>query len=143
MTTPLPRLVVGAVIVDDLGAPSRVLGCRRTGPEALAGLWEFPGGKVEDGETPELALARELREELALEVTVGDELPGPSGRWPIDERYELALFLAAITGGTPAAGPDHDEVRWLGPTDLGSVPWLPSDLQAIGPIRALLAAPGT
>ena len=59
------RLVVGAVIVDDLRHPRRVLAARRATPAPLTGRWEFPGGKVEDGELPEAALRREIREKLS------------------------------------------------------------------------------
>ncbi len=133
-----PRLVVGAIVVDDLAAPTRVLACRRSRPAALAGRWEFPGGKVEPGETPGAALTREVREELALTIAVGDELSEDGARWPIDERYELGLLLAVLTAGTPGPGTDHDAVRWLGPDDLESVAWLPSDAQALPALRRRL-----
>ena len=71
------RLVVAAAITDSLEVPRVLLAARRTDPPALAGLWEFPGGKVERGETPERALRRELREELGVEIEIGDEILGP------------------------------------------------------------------
>ena len=123
----MPQTVVGAILVHQ----GRVLAARRTYPPDLAGLWEFPGGKVHEGETPEQALARELREELAIQVTVGDEV----GAWPIDDRYELRLFLATITSGDPTPDADHDEVRWLSPDELDTVDWLPSDRQALPRVR--------
>lgn len=130
--------VVGAIIVDSLTTPTAALAARRTRPADLAGKWEFPGGKVESGEAPEHALAREIHEELALVIDVGGELASPTGAWPISERYELRLFFARITGGTPAAGTDHDQVRWLRADDLASVDWLPSDLQALAAVREVL-----
>ena len=135
----MPQLVVGAVIVDSLTAPTRVLACRRTRPAAIAGRWEFPGGKVEPGESPAAALVREIAEELAVAVEVGPELCHDGARWPIDERYELALLLA-VPAGDPVAGPDHDRLRWLTGADLDSVDWLPSDVQALPQVRALLRA---
>ncbi|WP_418062191.1 (deoxy)nucleoside triphosphate pyrophosphohydrolase [Pimelobacter simplex] len=137
---PHRRLVVGAILVDDLDAPSRVLACRRTRPAAIAGRWEFPGGKVEPGETPAAALVREVAEELGAAIEVGAELrDAAGGRWPIDERYELALLFAVVAPGeVPRAGSDHDELRWLSADTLGSVDWLPSDTQALPRLRALL-----
>ena len=66
-------LVVAAVIVDDLTHPTRLLAARRAAPRALAGGWEFPGGKVEPGEDPIAALHRELAEELQITVDLGAE----------------------------------------------------------------------
>jgi 8-oxo-dGTP diphosphatase len=126
----MAQTVVGAILVRD----GRVLAARRTYPPELAGLWEFPGGKVQDGEMPQQALARELEEELAIEVAVGDEL----GTWPIDDRYELLLLLGTITAGEPVPDADHDEVRWLSPDELDTVDWLPSDRQALAAVRAVL-----
>lgn len=136
----LRRLVVGAILVDDLAAPTRVLACRRTRPDEIAGRWEFPGGKVEPGETPAAALVREVREELSVAIEVGAELTDAAGaRWPIDERYELALLFAVVAPGeVPTAGSDHDELRWLSAGTLGSVDWLPSDTQALLRLRGML-----
>ncbi|WP_418060258.1 (deoxy)nucleoside triphosphate pyrophosphohydrolase [Pimelobacter simplex] len=141
MADPQRRLVVGAIVVDDLAAPTRVLACRRTRPEAIAGQWEFPGGKVEPGETPAAALVREIAEELSVAIEVGAELlDATGGRWPIDERYELALLLAALAPGEVAVpGTDHDELRWLTGATLDTVDWLPADLRALPRLRALLA----
>ena len=75
--TPAVRLVVGAAVVDDLVRPTRLLAARRTEPSSLAGGWELPGGKVDDGEMPLAALHRELLEELGVEVRVGPHVPGP------------------------------------------------------------------
>lgn len=128
------QTVVGGLIIEQ----HRVLAARRRAG-ALAGLWEFPGGKVEPGETPEDALRRELHEELVLEVEVGAELAAPDGAWPISEAYELRLFLARIADGTPEPGPDHDAVRWLTADQLADVEWLPSDTQALPVVRRLIA----
>ncbi|WP_246159662.1 (deoxy)nucleoside triphosphate pyrophosphohydrolase [Nocardioides antri] len=131
----MTRTVVGAIIVDQPERPSYVVAARRTKPTALAGKWEFPGGKVEDSETPEGALAREVREELGVEIAVGTELAGP---WPISETYELRLFLATVTAGELHRSEDHDELRRLTADELTSVDWLPSDLQALPALRALM-----
>ena len=132
----MPRLVVGAVIVDRLAAPTRVLAARRTSPAELAGRWEFPGGKVEVGEAPAAALVREIREELSVPVRVGAELTtDEGGAWPISEKYELRLLFAVVVEGEPTAGADHDDLRWLGVDELESLDWLPSDRQALPALR--------
>ena len=128
--------VVAAVIMrrDAAGLP-RVLACRRTAPPALAGRWEFPGGKVEPGESDEQALLREIAEELAVTVELhgplGGELPmiGGAGVWQ--------PYVAELTGGTPQLI-DHDEFRWLAADQLDSVPWLAADVPVMADVAALL-----
>jgi 8-oxo-dGTP diphosphatase len=125
-------VVAAAVLVG-----GRVLAARRVRPAALAGGWEFPGGKVEAGESEPAALARELEEELAVRVTVGARLGAAS-----DERIRLVLYAAGLDGGEPAAGPDHDELRWLGADELDDLDWLPIDRELLPPVRALLQGTG-
>lgn len=134
------REVVGAAIVDDLGVPTRLLAARRTEPPALAGGWEFPGGKVDPGETREQALHREVREELGVEVALGEQLPGPlpEGRWPLGESFAMTVWLAQVTAGDPAPIEDHDELRWLDHDGLYDVPWLPADLPIVDLIAPML-----
>jgi 8-oxo-dGTP diphosphatase len=126
------RLVVGAILVDSLTHPTKVLAARRSRPADLAGTWEFPGGKVETGETPQEALVRELREELGVEISVGDELGGPR---PISDDLELRLYLSQITSGELTPGETHDAVRWLARNALTTVDWLPADEQAVAALR--------
>ena len=140
---PAARLVVGAALVDSLAAPRLLLAARRTAPAALAGMWEFPGGKVDPGETPEQALHRELAEELEVRVVLGEEVeatPGVEdpdhGRvWVLGSGYVLRLWLAELVDlappGLPVPREDHDELRWLAADQLGSVPWLPADAEAV------------
>ena len=97
--------VVGAAIVRD----GRVLAARRTTPPEAAGRWEFPGGKVEPGETPDAALVREIAEELGCTVEVVDWLPGEVG---IGERHVLTVAVARLVEGEPRPH-EHDRVRWL------------------------------
>lgn len=114
-------MIVGAAIVRD----GRVLAARRTAPSSMAGGWEFPGGKVEPGETEHEALVRECREELGVGITVGPRLGDDVGT---GSGGLLRVWWAGID---PAASPeplqDHDELRWLAPDELASVPWLPAD----------------
>ena len=124
--------VVAAVIVDDLDRPTRLLAARRSAPEALAGRWEFPGGKVEPDEEPLAALRRELTEELGVAVAVGAELPGPDGgAWPITSKHRMRVWFAGLRAGTPQPLEDHDELRWLTAAELGDVPWLDGDVQIV------------
>lgn len=126
------RHVVGAAIVDDLAAPTLLLAARRSAPASLAGGWEFPGGKVDEGESHEVAMHRELLEELGVHVHLGDDVPGPQdGGWPLGENYLMFVFLAVITSGVPAPLEDHDELRWLPLDDLFDVGWLRDDLPIV------------
>jgi 8-oxo-dGTP diphosphatase len=127
-----PRLVVGAAIVDDLDRPTRLLAARRTGPPALAGGWELPGGKVDPGEDSVTALHREVREELGVLVELGKEVPGPvDGAWPLGDRYLMRVWLARVTTGRPEPLEDHDELRWVTPQEAAALPWLAPDRPAL------------
>jgi 8-oxo-dGTP diphosphatase len=130
---PALRSVVGAAIVDDLQRPTRLLAARRTEPPALAGGWELPGGKVDPGEADVEALHRELREELGVEVELGDVVPGPlaDGRWPLGDTFAMTVFWARVTEGEVAPIEDHDALRWLTSSDLYAVSWLPADVPII------------
>jgi 8-oxo-dGTP diphosphatase len=132
--------VVAAVIVDNLDHPTRLLAARRSAPEALAGRWEFPGGKVEPGEEQLDALRRELDEELGVRVALGAELPGPDGgAWPITTKHRMRVWFARLQDGTPEPLEDHDELRWLAASELDDVPWLEGDVQIVAALSQLLA----
>ncbi len=122
--------VVGAAIVRH----GMVLAARRTAPAAVAGLWEFPGGKVESGETPETALVREIGEELGCAIDVTGWL---AAEVPIGERFALRVATARIESGEPRPT-EHDLVRWLAPEDLEQVDWLAPDRPFLPELRALL-----
>ncbi len=125
-------LVVAAAIVDDLDSPRCLLAARRNAPPAMAGFWEFPGGKVEPDEDPVEALHRELDEELGVAVLLGAEIrPDTADSWPLAAGTIMRLWLARITAGTPKPLEDHDKLRWLGPGDWRSVPWLPADVAVV------------
>ena len=126
--------VVGAALVQT-GPPARVLASRRTDPPRLAGLWEFPGGKVEPGESDQQALLRELREELGIEASVGSRI-GPD--LPIGDAAVLRVYVCRIVAGEPALI-DHDEHRWLTAEELDDVPWIDVDLPLLPELRRLLS----
>lgn len=110
---------MGAAIVRD----GRVLAARRTTPVEAAGRWEFPGGKVEPGETPEDALVREIAEELGCSIGVTGWLPGEVA---IGGEHVLTVATAQLLDGEPRPH-EHDAVRWLGADELDTVDWLEPD----------------
>ncbi|UWX98168.1 (deoxy)nucleoside triphosphate pyrophosphohydrolase [Arthrobacter zhaoxinii] len=135
--------VVGAAILDSLARPSKLLAARRSAPEALAGLWEFPGGKVKPGEGCTKALHRELAEELGIRVELGAEVPGPSEQgWPLNRTAAMRVWLAEVTDGTPEPLEDHDELRWVDLTEnaLMELPWIPADLPIVTALQQTVAA---
>ncbi len=133
------RLVVAAAIVDDVAAPTRLLAARRSRPAEIAGRWEFPGGKVDAGESAEEALHRELCEELGITVTLGAEIVGPDdGGWFITDRHVMRLWFATIADGEPQPLVEHDELRWLDADGLPSVDWLDGDLEIVAKLKELL-----
>jgi 8-oxo-dGTP diphosphatase len=137
-----PAVVAAVALVDRLERPRRVLAARRTAPPHLAGGWEFPGGKVEPGEDPAQAARREAVEELGCRVRLGERV---GGDWPLPGGARMLLWWAEREPGEPEPAPltDHDLLRWLGPEQLGSVPWLPADLPVLELLRARLPGGST
>lgn len=144
-------LIVAGALTDSLATPRLLLAGRRTEPAWARGLWEFAGGKVEDGEKAIDGLRRELREELGVEVVLGDELFGPDvsevtgdsvweirapgsipgpGAEPSPLRFVMRLFWCELAPGSAQPKPleDHDELLWLEPGSWrDGVHWLPAD----------------
>lgn len=135
-----PIEVAAAAIVDDLEQPTMLLAARRTEPRSLAGGWELPGGKVDQGESAVEALHREVMEELGVDVVLGDLVEGPldRGRWPLGTAYAMSVFMATITAGDPQPLQDHDQLRWLTIDDVYAVEWLPADLPIVEALAARL-----
>lgn len=98
--------------------------------------WEFPGGKVEAGESPEEALRREIREELEVEVNVGDLIDTIEYDYPAFH-LSMKCYACTIAGGSPHLL-EHEAARWLSADQLDSVAWLPADITLIPKIAGLL-----
>lgn len=131
-----PRVIVAAVIITN----GRVLACERSAPPEVAGRWEFPGGKVEPGETDQEALARECDEELGVRVEVGERV-GPDV--PLAHgRAVLRVFRVSVLDGGEPQALEHSAMRWLAPDELTSVPWLPADRPIVRELRERLARKG-
>ncbi len=124
------KAVVGAAIIRD----GRVLAARRTFPAEAAGRWEFPGGKVEPGETPDAALVREIAEELGCAITVDGWLAGEAA---IGSTHVLTVARATLLSGEPFPH-EHDAVRWLAAGELDDVDWLEPDRPFLDEVRSLL-----
>lgn len=126
-------LVVAAALID---AGGRVLVAERPQGKEFAGLWEFPGGKVEPDETPEVALARELREELGIEVDPASLAPVTFASEPRGERHlVLLLYRCRDWLGEPQAL-DAAAIRWVDIDDLGALPMPPADRWFAGVLAA-------
>lgn len=135
-----PIHVVAGVIRDSRG---RVLLARRTRGRDLAGLWEFPGGKVEPGESPQQALVRELREELGIEASIGAALIDVPQRYP-HKYLHLDVRLVDGYGGHPR-GLNGQALAWLPPAKLPQYPMPPADRPVVAallqPDRCLVTPP--
>ena len=121
---------MAAVIITD----GRVLACERSSPPEAAGRWEFPGGKVEPGESDQQALVRECREELGVDITVGPQL-GPD--LAIPGGRVLRVFSARLLTGVPAAL-EHRRLSWLAADELDSVHWLETNRPLLTSLAAWL-----
>jgi 8-oxo-dGTP diphosphatase len=123
------RLTVVAAVLVDAG---RVLAALRVDPPG----WEFPGGKVEPGETSQHALERECREELGVQIRTGLQIATAQS-----DHLELQFWHVDLLDGTPQPLQDHRELRWVGRDELDDLDWLPLDREVLVAIARLL--PGT
>lgn len=128
--------VVGAVVTND----GKILSAQRSQSMSLPGMWEFPGGKIEPGESPRAALVREMQEELLCTVEIGDQVA--STRYEYDFGFvTLTTFYATLIDGEPQLT-EHSEIRWIDAADLDAVEWAPADIPAVETIMAAYLAQG-
>ena len=128
--------VVAAIIkaVSEKGEP--IIFATQRGYGDFKGGWEFPGGKIEEGETPQEALVREIKEELETEISVGELIDTIEYDYPT---FHLSMdcFWAEIVSGDLVLT-EHEAAKWLTMAELDSVEWLPADITLIDKIRMVL-----
>lgn len=125
--------VVGAVIIKN----GKILCAQRGEDKSLSYFWEFPGGKIEKGETPQIALKRELYEELRIDVEVSKDIF-------VEYSYEydfgivnLTTIICYLNGDTPKLT-EHADIKWLPPTELEQLNWAPADLPTVNKLKYLV-----
>ena len=128
-------LVVAAALVDIDG---RVLIARRPEGKKMAGLWEFPGGKVESGETPEAALVRELHEELDIDTSGSCLAPLTFASHEYDEFHLLMPLYVCRRWKGRVVAKEHSAIKWVRPIRMAEYPMPPADVPLVAMLRDLL-----
>ncbi|RYE94997.1 MAG: (deoxy)nucleoside triphosphate pyrophosphohydrolase [Oxalobacteraceae bacterium] len=133
-SAPALLLVVAAALVR---ADNTVLVQQRPVGKQLAGLWEFPGGKIEAGESPEAALVRELREELGIEVAAEALSPVTFASEALAGRHLILMLYAARTWSGEPQALEADALRWVTPADMAALPMPPADVPLVAALQGL------
>lgn len=125
--------VVGAAILRD----GTIFAARRGSGKAQAGLWEFPGGKIEPGETPEAALKRELKEELRIDARVTDHICTSIHAYET-VNIRLAVYFCELHDGEPVLT-EHADSGWFPIAELHHLEWAPADIEAVERIQEIFS----
>ena len=128
--------VVAAIIIRTLDDGTKKVFSTQRGYGEFKDGWEFPGGKVEPGETPQQALAREIKEELDTEISVGDYVDTIEYDYP-NFHLSMKCYQCSVLSGKLTLL-EHENAKWLAADELESVEWLPADVSILGKIEKLL-----
>ena len=131
--------VVGAVITDKVG---QILAAQRPYSEVVykSYKWEFPGGKVEEHESPQEAILREIREELDCEIIIEKNIGQLEYEYP-DFKLRMDLFLCRLKEGSLPRAVEHDQIKWISPEEMDSLDWLEADYKILPLIQKHLLYP--
>ncbi len=135
-SSPRERLVVVAAVIESQG---RILACQRRKKDAFGLKWEFPGGKVQPGEQPAQALARELKEELGVEATIVEEVYRTRHRYAEMAREIELIFFTARANEKLMRNLAFEEMRWVRPEDLAELDFLPADREFVAKVASRAA----
>ncbi|ANU27130.1 (deoxy)nucleoside triphosphate pyrophosphohydrolase [Planococcus versutus] len=121
--------VVGAVIIKE----DKILCAQRGMKKSLPGLWEFPGGKIEEAETPQAALKREIQEEMHCHVEIGEQVEHTVYEYDFGIVH-LTTFYCQLVEGTPQLT-EHIAIKWVNVHELDQLAWAPADIPAIEKLK--------
>lgn len=124
--------VVGAIIVEN----NKILCAQRSPDKSLPLKWEFPGGKIEEGESPEEALRREISEEMNCKIEIGEQVVLTVYEYDFGVVH-LTTFFCKLIDGKPNLT-EHVAIKWLPANELSSLDWAPADIPAVEKLSGLM-----